>query len=55
MAAALAGIRIADWVIDLGPDSGDKGGQAVAAGTPEAVAKVAASWTGGVGVAFRRC
>jgi len=28
-------IRSADWVIDLGPDAGDKGGEVVFAGTPE--------------------
>ena len=39
-------IKCADWVIDLGPEAGDEGGQLVAAGTPEAVAKVAASHTG---------
>ncbi|QXQ04739.1 excinuclease ABC subunit UvrA [Sphingosinicellaceae bacterium] len=40
-------IKTADWVIDLGPDGGDKGGEIVAVGTPEAVAKCARSWTGG--------
>ncbi len=40
-------IKTADWVIDLGPDGGDKGGEVVAVGTPETVAKVARSWTGG--------
>ena len=40
-------IKTADWVIDLGPDGGDKGGEIVAVGTPEAVAKVERSWTGG--------
>ena len=40
-------IKTADWVIDLGPDGGDKGGEIVATGTPEAVAKVERSWTGG--------
>ena len=39
-------IKGADWVIDLGPEAGDEGGQLVAAGTPEAVAKVEASHTG---------
>ncbi|MEY2519193.1 MAG: excinuclease subunit [Verrucomicrobiota bacterium] len=39
-------IKCADWVIDLGPEAGDEGGQLVAAGTPEAVAKVEASHTG---------
>jgi excinuclease ABC subunit A len=39
-------IRTADWVVDLGPDGGDKGGRIVAAGTPEQVAKVAESRTG---------
>jgi excinuclease ABC subunit A len=39
-------IKTADWVIDLGPEGGDKGGQIIAFGTPEAVATVAESHTG---------
>ncbi|MDX2123066.1 MAG: excinuclease ABC subunit UvrA [Gemmatimonadota bacterium] len=39
-------IKTADWIIDLGPDGGDLGGTIVAAGTPEAVAQVPASYTG---------
>ena len=39
-------IKCADWVIDLGPEAGDEGGELVAAGTPETVAKVDASQTG---------
>ncbi len=39
-------IKTADWVIDLGPEGGEAGGGIVAAGTPEEVAKVAASHTG---------
>ncbi len=39
-------IKTADWVIDLGPDGGDRGGKVVAEGTPEAVAKKAGSATG---------
>ena len=39
-------IKTADWLIDLGPEGGDGGGMIVAAGTPEDVAKVEASWTG---------
>ncbi|MDX2268847.1 MAG: excinuclease ABC subunit UvrA [Bryobacter sp.] len=39
-------IRAADWVIDLGPEGGSGGGQLVAQGTPEEVAKVKASYTG---------
>jgi len=39
-------IKSADWIIDLGPEGGDFGGQLVAAGTPEQVAKVSASFTG---------
>ena len=39
-------IKFADWIIDLGPDGGDRGGEIVAEGTPEDVAKVARSYTG---------
>ena len=39
-------IKIADHIIDLGPDGGDKGGEIVAEGTPEQVAKVKSSYTG---------
>jgi len=39
-------IKTADWVIDLGPDGGDKGGAIVAEGTPEDVARVRHSYTG---------
>ncbi len=39
-------IKTADWVIDLGPEGGDQGGQIVATGTPEAIATVEGSHTG---------
>ena len=39
-------IKTADWVIDLGPEGGDKGGELVASGTPEEVAANPASYTG---------
>jgi excinuclease ABC subunit A len=39
-------IKTADWIIDLGPEGGTRGGAIVAAGTPEDVAQVAASHTG---------
>jgi excinuclease ABC subunit A len=39
-------IKTADWVIDLGPEGGDGGGQIIAEGTPEAVAQCKASYTG---------
>jgi excinuclease ABC subunit A len=39
-------IRAADWIIDLGPEAGERGGQLVVAGTPEQVAACAASHTG---------
>ncbi len=39
-------IKTADWIIDLGPEGGDGGGQIVAQGTPEMVAQVEASYTG---------
>ena len=38
--------KTADWIIDLGPEGGDGGGEIVAVGTPEDVAKVSASYTG---------
>ena len=40
-------IKTADWVIDLGPEGGVRGGEVVAEGTPELVAKNARSFTGG--------
>ncbi|HEY1582035.1 MAG TPA: excinuclease ABC subunit UvrA [Chthoniobacterales bacterium] len=39
-------IKCADWIIDLGPEGGEEGGQLVAAGRPEAIAKIANSYTG---------
>jgi excinuclease ABC subunit A len=39
-------IKTADWVIDLGPQGGDKGGQIVAVGTPDDLVNVKASFTG---------
>jgi len=39
-------IRCSDWVIDLGPEGGDKGGELIAVGTPEEVAKNPRSYTG---------
>jgi excinuclease ABC subunit A len=39
-------IKTADWVIDLGPEGGERGGQVVAVGPPEAIAKNSASHTG---------
>jgi excinuclease ABC subunit A len=39
-------IRCADWVIDLGPEGGDKGGEIIAEGTPEDIAKNSKSYTG---------
>jgi len=40
-------IKTADWIIDMGPEGGVKGGEVIAEGTPEQVAKVARSYTGG--------
>ncbi len=39
-------IKTADWVIDLGPEGGERGGQVVACGTPEEILRVAKSYTG---------
>ena len=39
-------IKTADWIVDLGPEGGDEGGQIIATGTPEQVAKVKGSHTG---------
>ena len=39
-------IKVADWIIDLGPEGGDRGGQLVAEGLPEQVMQVEASYTG---------
>ena len=39
-------IKCADWIIDVGPEGGDKGGRIIATGTPEQVAQTKASYTG---------
>src|SRR5437016_10668831 len=39
-------VKSADWIVDLGPEGGEAGGEIVATGTPEDVARVAASFTG---------
>jgi excinuclease ABC subunit A len=39
-------IKTADWLVDLGPEGGDEGGEIVATGTPEEVAAAAGSYTG---------
>ena len=39
-------IKVADWIIDLGPEGGDRGGEIVAVGTPEEIVKVKSSYTG---------
>ncbi len=39
-------IKVADYLIDLGPEGGDRGGQLIAAGTPEEICQVAESYTG---------
>ncbi len=39
-------IKVADWLVDLGPEGGDKGGEILAEGTPEQVMKVKESYTG---------
>jgi len=39
-------IKCADWIVDLGPEAGDEGGEVVAVGTPEQIAKIANSHTG---------
>ncbi|HBG08214.1 MAG: excinuclease ABC subunit A [Geobacteraceae bacterium GWC2_58_44] len=39
-------IKTADWIIDLGPEGGDRGGEVIATGTPEQVSRVERSYTG---------
>ena len=39
-------IKVADWLLDFGPEGGDGGGEIVAVGTPEQVAANPNSWTG---------
>ncbi|MDD5294392.1 MAG: hypothetical protein PHP21_00485, partial [Patescibacteria group bacterium] len=39
-------IKSVDWIIDLGPEGGEAGGEIVAAGTPREVAKIKKSYTG---------
>ncbi len=39
-------IKVADWLIDVGPEGGDRGGEIIATGTPEEIAQVPESYTG---------
>jgi len=39
-------VKTADWVIDLGPEGGDKGGEIIVAGSPEEIAACEQSYTG---------
>ena len=39
-------IKTADWIIDIGPEGGDRGGEIIAAGAPERIGEVPASYTG---------
>ena len=39
-------IKCADWIIDLGPEAGEEGGEVVAMGTPEQIAQIEESHTG---------
>ena len=39
-------IKCADYIVDMGPEGGDGGGEVIATGTPEQIAKVAKSYTG---------
>jgi len=39
-------VKVADWLIDLGPEGGDRGGELIAEGTPEQVIKIKKSYTG---------
>jgi excinuclease ABC subunit A len=39
-------VKTADWIVDMGPEGGDGGGEVVAAGTPEQIARNARSHTG---------
>lgn len=39
-------IKSADWIVDLGPEGGEKGGYIVTEGTPEQIARVKKSYTG---------
>jgi excinuclease ABC subunit A len=39
-------IKQADWIVDLGPEGGEAGGELIAAGTPEEIAEVEGSYTG---------
>ena len=47
-------IKTADWILDLGPEGGDKGGRVIAAGPPEEVARIAESYTGQYLAAYLR-
>ena len=39
-------IKTADWIVDLGPEGGDGGGEIIGSGTPEDISKIKKSYTG---------
>jgi excinuclease ABC subunit A len=39
-------IKTADWIVDMGPEGGDRGGDVLVSGSPEAVVACKTSWTG---------
>ena len=45
-ASGVLSTKVADYIIDIGPDGGDRGGKVIATGTPEQISKSKVSYTG---------